>query len=366
MDSLTQMALGAAVAEATLGRQIGRRALFLGAALGTLPDLDVVISYADAVDSFTLHRSFSHSLFVLSLLSLPLSQLCRRWVDRAGRASAGRWWLGIWLVLTTHALLDGFTVYGTQLFWPLPVPPVAISSVFIIDPMYSLPLLLGLLLAFCWRDLRGRRANATGLIIAQTWLLIMLVLQQVARADVLAALEEKGVEPSAVLVLPLPLGMMWRVLALDGDDVLETWVSFVDGIDTYRFDRIPRHLNRLGDLEHYAPVQRLRWFTNDFVALRQSSGPTGDVAVMSDLRMGTITNPVFSFEIAERRGDDFVPIETRERLIYVCPPEIAQLTRRTVFAEPSLPVASLRGSFFSHDPDGVTSPTSDPHQVICE
>ena len=69
MDSITQLALGAAVGEATAGRQVGRRALLWGAICGTLPDLDVFIPLGDAVRDFTYHRSFSHSLFVLAALT---------------------------------------------------------------------------------------------------------------------------------------------------------------------------------------------------------------------------------------------------------------------------------------------------------
>ena len=44
MDTITQMALGAAVGEAVLGRKMGGRAMLWGAALGTLPDLDIIIN----------------------------------------------------------------------------------------------------------------------------------------------------------------------------------------------------------------------------------------------------------------------------------------------------------------------------------
>lgn len=339
MDSLSQMALGAAVAEASLGRRIGRRALLIGAALGTLPDLDVVVQYADAIDAFTRHRSFSHSLFVLSLLSLPLSALCRRWLDRECLASAGRWLFTVWAVLITHALLDAFTVYGTQLFWPLPVRPVGIASIFIIDPLYTLPLLLGLLLAWRWRDPRGRRANALGLILAQSWLVATLVLQQVARAESLAVLKDQGISPTEMRVLPFPLGVMWRTLALDGDDVLEGWLSLVDGEDKIRFDRIPRDLDQLKGLESYPPVTRLDWFTGGFMALRA----VNDIAVLTDLRMGSITNPVFSFDIAVRADSGFDPIPTLNRQIYVCWPEVRLLMQRMFDSSIELPIAELPG-----------------------
>jgi inner membrane protein len=43
MDTVTQIGLGAAVGEAVLGRQLGRRALLWGGICGLLPDLDVLV-----------------------------------------------------------------------------------------------------------------------------------------------------------------------------------------------------------------------------------------------------------------------------------------------------------------------------------
>ena len=79
MDSLSQAVLGASVGGAVLARPLGRRALLGGALLGTLPDLDVLIDYGDAVANFTEHRGFSHSLLVLLPVSLLLAWLLHRW-----------------------------------------------------------------------------------------------------------------------------------------------------------------------------------------------------------------------------------------------------------------------------------------------
>lgn len=144
MDSITQAVLGASIQGALLGRWQGRRALLYGAMLGTLPDLDVIIDYGDAVADMTYHRGFSHSLFVLSALALALTLLIRKLRPDPGY-SARRLFLTLWLVLITHPLLDAFTSYGTQLLWPLQTPPVAWSSVFIIDPLYTLPLLVAVI-----------------------------------------------------------------------------------------------------------------------------------------------------------------------------------------------------------------------------
>ena len=68
MDSVTQAVLGAGIQGALLGRVQGRRALFYGAALATVPDLDVLMRYPDPVSLMTYHRGFSHS--ILSLIHI--------------------------------------------------------------------------------------------------------------------------------------------------------------------------------------------------------------------------------------------------------------------------------------------------------
>jgi len=147
MDSITQAALGASVAYAVAGKSLGSRALIYGAVLGSLPDLDVLVPYEDAVDNFTYHRSWSHSFVTLSVFSIVLFALSKQWWERQG-VNALRAFLLLWLVLVTHPLLDSFTVYGTQIWWPISHYPVGWGSIFIIDPVYTIPLLITFILIF--------------------------------------------------------------------------------------------------------------------------------------------------------------------------------------------------------------------------
>lgn len=72
MDSLTQIVLGAAVGEATLGRKLGNRAMLWGGIAGTLPDLDVLANMAtDPISALVYHRSFTHSI-VFAALAAPI------------------------------------------------------------------------------------------------------------------------------------------------------------------------------------------------------------------------------------------------------------------------------------------------------
>ena len=128
MDSVSQIALGAAVGVAVMGRRTALwKSAVWGAVAGTLPDLDVFIDHGDAIANMVLHRAESHALFWLTLFSLPfaagVARLHGEWVQRK------RWWLAIWLALVTHPLLDAMTVYGTQLALPFSSRPFGVGSV---------------------------------------------------------------------------------------------------------------------------------------------------------------------------------------------------------------------------------------------
>ncbi len=157
MDSLTQIVLGAAVGEAVLGKKIGNKAMLYGAIAGTIPDLDIFASYfTDTVTALEIHRGFSHSIF-FSVLFAPIFGWLISKVERRSIASWKDWSLLMFWGLFTHPILDSFTTWGTQLFWPF-ATRLAFRNIFVIDPLYTLPFLLFLILAMrSKRDSKKRR-----------------------------------------------------------------------------------------------------------------------------------------------------------------------------------------------------------------
>src|SRR5690606_30538783 len=213
MDSLTQAVLGAGIQGAMLGRFHGRKALVAGALLGTLPDLDVLIDYGDPVLNMINHRGFSHSLVVLTGVAALITLLARSWRP-CPDYGAGRLLLTIWLVLITHTLLDAFTAYGTQLLWPLMPAPTSWSSLFIIDPFYTLPLLL----VFIAGLVMGKRPALTrtlcwGLGLSTCYLALSVVAKTTIEARVQHRLAENGETAVAVFSTPDPFNiLLWRVV----------------------------------------------------------------------------------------------------------------------------------------------------------
>jgi membrane-bound metal-dependent hydrolase YbcI (DUF457 family) len=145
MDSLTQLTFGAACGEAVLGQKVGRRALVWGAILGTLPDLDVFIPLGGPVDDFVYHRELqpladpAGALFTADRLADHESSPGHEAVlSRMGSALLS-------LYLEASVLLDLLTIYGTQILWPFDTTPLAFPVLFIIDPLFTLPILAGVL-----------------------------------------------------------------------------------------------------------------------------------------------------------------------------------------------------------------------------
>jgi inner membrane protein len=152
MDSLTQITLGAAVGQAVGYKKLGKRAVWIGALGGFIPDLDVLyLRFLGPYAVWLYHRHVTHSLLFAPAVILALEILFWVWLRRSGKIrpeTASPVFLVLFLALFTHPLLDLFTIYGTQLLAPFDSTRFAISAVAIIDPAYTLPLAAALVFAF--------------------------------------------------------------------------------------------------------------------------------------------------------------------------------------------------------------------------
>ena len=305
MDSVTQLVLGASVAAVCVPAQHRRRALVLGAALGTLPDLDVIIDYGNAVANFTLHRGFSHSLLVLIPFAALLWLILRRYYTPV-REAPKPWFWAISLALITHPLLDAHTAYGTQLFWPLAVTPTMWSTLFIIDPLYTLPLLVAVIVVL----VAPIRASAktvlkTGLIVSCLYLSWSWV-AKLQVASVVAERFEMAGEELKVFTTPTPFNtLMWRVVVMGPDSYREGYYHFLRP-DSMSFSRIDRGQILFEQAKHVPDVQQLEWFADGF----NRADVIEEQLVITDLRMGFEDHYVFQHPVAEIQAGQWQAIES--------------------------------------------------------
>lgn len=143
MDVLTQVALGAAAAQAVVPSEHQRRGAVAGGLAGLLPDADVFIrSASDPLLSLEYHRHFSHALLVIPLGAVLAASLA--WLVLRRREPWRALFLPALVGWATHGPLDACTSYGTRLLWPFSDARVAWNVISIIDPLFTVPLVVGI------------------------------------------------------------------------------------------------------------------------------------------------------------------------------------------------------------------------------
>ena len=269
--------------------------MLIGAGLGTLPDLDVFIDFGGAVENYTYHRGFSHSLFVLAPFSALLWLVLRHsWAPV--RDEPLRWFAALSLALLTHPLIDAHTAYGTQLFWPLTVPPTSWATLFIIDPLYTMPLLVGVLVA-AFNNKVGGTALRVGLVVSTMYVGWSWVAQANVSRNVQDALAALQLQDAPVFLTPTPFNtLLWRAVVMTDDGYLEGFDSLVIDEGTMQFTAHASEKNAIDDAGDIWAVNRLCWFSQGFVKAHIDNGRL----VISDLRMGQEPTYVFSHVVAAR------------------------------------------------------------------
>jgi inner membrane protein len=299
MDSITHLFYGGVIAAAIAPREHRRAALLAGMVLNTLPDLDVVPlkAFADPVAQMTWHRGPTHSLLLLPLLAWALWAWFRR---RGGRVAAAprRWFWVFMLTLLAHPLLDAFTVYGTQLLWPLPLAPTMWSSLFIIDPLFMLPWLAAFVIALWVPNRRfSDRALLAGLVLGFGYLGWSLIAKSMIERAADRALAAIGLQNAPRFSVPMPFNtLLWRVVVMTPDGYLEGERSVVTDRGPMRFRAHADDRSARDAMARIPAAARLLWFNHHFAKAEVRDGRL----LLTDLRMGAEPDYTFRFVVAER------------------------------------------------------------------
>jgi inner membrane protein len=285
MDSLTQITLGAAVGEAVAGRQAQKKAPLWGAFLGTLPDLDVLANpFLTEAQALAFHRGPSHSLLFV-LLAAPLLGWGLARLHSSG-PSWRRWATLVGAVLLTHIGLDCLTSYGTQVFWPFSRTPIILGTIFIIDPLYTVPLAAGLLAALWWDpSARARRwANYAGLALSSAYLLVTIANKRHVEQVFQTSLQSQNLPAERVFTKPTAFNnLLWMAIVSGEDGFYVGYYSLLDDDQQVTFRYVPQKKKLLGDAISNPFVERIQWFSRGYYVVRRA--PDGSLT-MQDLRFG--------------------------------------------------------------------------------
>jgi inner membrane protein len=283
MDSVTQILLGAAVGEAVLGNRVGNKAMLYGAIAGTIPDLDVISgAFVDTVTALEWHRGFTHSIVFSVLGGLFFGWLTSLWETRA----SWKQWSWLWFAcFITHPLLDAHTTWGTQLFWPLDLR-LAYKNIFVIDPLYTVPFfVLVVLAAFQKRGSpRRQRYNKLGLVISTAYLGLTLVFKYIAIQKFEAALQRQNISYTHIETRPSPFNtVLWYANVMTDDAILMGAWAFFDSQPITFHPHLKNH-GALGALANEDKVERLQKISNGWFTISEKEGNI----YYNDLRFGLL------------------------------------------------------------------------------
>jgi inner membrane protein len=283
MDSLTQIVLGASIGEVILGRKIGNKAILYGAIGGTIPDLDVLAShFTDTVSALEIHRGFTHSILFSVLMAPIFSWLVTRYESYKNKK---QWaWFFFW-VFITHPFLDAHTTWGTQLFWPLDIR-LAFKTIFVIDPLYTLPFLVFIILTmFQKRNSKKRRTyNGIGLTLSTAYLAMTFILKSSAVAQFEQALNIQNIDYTEIDTRPSALNtILWNANVDTKDNYLLGDYSFFD-TQPIQFEVYPKNHHLLGDLIKNEKVQQMIKISEGWYTIFEKEG----ILYYNDLRFGLL------------------------------------------------------------------------------
>lgn len=346
MDSLTQIVLGAAVAEASLGKKIGNRAMIWGGIAGTIPDLDVMAgAFMAPIDALVFHRGPTHSLLTCVIMALfagwaiykmyswdkhrwigmsawmllvsgivlaliintnfkwsglvsglmfitGTSYLIYRRYSREGyetpMATQKEWTIMFLWSFITHPLLDIFTTYGTTIFWPLSDVRVAFNNIAVADPMYTLPFLTTLMIAAFYPrwSVRRRYWNYIGVLVSSMYMILTLYNKRRIDDIFHQSLQEHGIKTGHYMTSPTILNnILWSGVAETDTSYWYGMYSFYDKNPFFQLRELPKSTpDSTTFLKNDNTLNKLVWFSNGFYDLRQTDK---DLWGYYDLRFGT-------------------------------------------------------------------------------
>jgi len=225
------------------------------------------------------------------------------------KASFREWYWLFFLALATHWMLDCFTAFGTQIFYPFSDYRVAFNNIAIVDPLYTVPFLICLIIAsFYKRDSRTRRLF-TWLGVGISSLYMLLTIYNKIHVDNVFdhALQNRKLEVSRCRCSPTILNnVLWSCVADSEKDFYVGQYSLFDSDPNLHYlNVIAKNDSIRQALMPYEDYQTLLWFSDNYLA----SYPTDSLLILSDVRYGgmsdTITGPqdlIFNFKVREVNG----------------------------------------------------------------
>lgn len=289
MDSLTHITLGAVIGEAVAGKSLGRKAMLIGAAAQSLPDIDFVLGFFNTpVDDLLAHRGFTHSFLFLVLATVGLAYVMKRWIKSDEGFTLKHWMIFLGLEILMHFTLDCLNSYGTGLFEPFTNARISFNVIFVADPFFTIwTLIVMIMLFFMKRDNPKRFKFAMiAITISASYMAVCLINKSIINSRAEKSFAEAGLTPKQYFTSPTPLNnMLWYVVAEADSGFYIGYSSIFDSDKKIHFEFYPQNEHLLKTVSNQDEVAKLKRFAQGYYTIEKVE----ETIVLNDLRFGQIS-----------------------------------------------------------------------------
>lgn len=291
LDPLTHSAVGAVVAGIFAGNKEGSRAPLYGALAGALPDIDIIPTlFMDPLAKIEWHRGFTHSILFALLIALSIGYLIHITLKKKHVTDSFIVWFFVLLsAILAHILIDCLTTYGTRIFLPFSDYRVALGTIAVVDPLFTLPIILSALSFFAIKNnARLKRIMfMTGIFIGSAYLAATVVNKLYIDTVFTTSLKNQKVEFSRLMTSPMPFSnILWLGIAEGKDCYYTGYYSILDRDDAIIFSMDKKNHDYINGLTGYNSIKNLINFARDYYSVDVKQGEL----VFNDLRYGSFAS----------------------------------------------------------------------------
>jgi len=309
MDSLTHTVIGACLGEVIAGKRLGKKAMLISALANNLPDIDVITSlWTDPARELLVHRGITHSI-LFALIITPLLAFAFQKKYNTHAVSFRRWLVLIGSGLFLHILMDAFTAYGTGWFEPFSHYRVSFNTLFILDPLLAIPMIIGsVALLLVRRNAYPKRLKIAyaALGLSCLYLLITISIKLYVNSVIEKDLVSQKISHQNFLATPTPMNnLLWYTVAKSDGNFYVGYYSILDKEPTLHWERFLKRDSLLAPYKETDEVKDLIHFSKNYYCVNKRDSLT----TFSDMRFGQIGGwytPqaafVFNFELQIKKG----------------------------------------------------------------
>jgi len=287
MDTITHLTLGACIAEALVGKKIGKPALFVGAIAQSVPDGDFITGiWMNPPESLLAHRGFSHSILFMLLITPILAWLVNRW-HPFRQVNFKGWMRLIGVEILCHLFLDAFNAYGVGWFEPFSHARISFNILFVADPLFTIWSFIACLVLFFthWHYSKRKYWVRFSLLLTALYMLISYLNKLNIEDDFADTFRKKGITIEKHFTTPTPFNnLLWYVVAYRDSGYYIGYHSVFDKEDEIDLQFHPMNDQLLANAINQKDVKELKNFSQDFYKAEK----WGDTLVFNDLRFGQI------------------------------------------------------------------------------